>query len=173
MQGETPVEQPLRCICLDDSALFRKVQKRLIKNFLRADMDGSAVLGETAADIDVFVEIALGRVDPVTRAPVTHRPLAHADLVVIDQDLDYDTLSYKGTDIARRLNDEQFRGVCCLLTGANLSGDQGQLDEGKDIGTVRLDKCPGVDIAFEKGSLLKDIAVSLRKFIADNKSSSG
>ena len=79
----------------------------------------------------------------------------------------------KGTDIARRLKDEQFRGVCCLLTGANLSDDHAQLDEGEGIATVRLDECPGIDIAFEKGSLLKDIAVSLKKFIADNKSSSG
>eukprot|EP00967_Tisochrysis_lutea_P125882 scaffold212094_cov40-Tisochrysis_lutea.AAC.2 len=77
--------------------------------------------------------------------------LPPADIVVLDQHLDYDDSTYckKGTQLAQELRFKGFTGVICILTGSSQ----------EDM--VQISLVPSVDFAFGKCMSPQDIASKL------------
>eukprot|EP00965_Chrysotila_dentata_P212175 6186872-Pleurochrysis_carterae.AAC.4 len=134
-QAERP---PLVCIGLDDQAMCRLLHELIFETFLDADPERSGSIGETREEIEAFVEVVMGKLDLSLR----HVPLEQqraADVVIIDQNLVMGSgCSVFGSDIAKRLRREGFRGVIGLLTGS------------ADIEVRRLAALEEVDFAFAK-----------------------
>ena len=54
------------CVGLDDEPMMRKVHRVLFQHFLAADMRRSCSLGATGAELECFLDVALGRCQPLS-----------------------------------------------------------------------------------------------------------
>ena len=121
---------------MDDDALIREMLRETILYKLHAD-SASCVLGETSKDCRAVLELACA-------------PACQADLIILDENLDYPPNTYlKGSCIARQLRQRGFTGVICAFTGGSLE-KQRELAENHSI-----------DRVLNKGQPLQEIVDSL------------
>jgi hypothetical protein len=121
---------------VDDDALIREMLRETILYKLHAD-SASCVLGETSKDCRAVLELACA-------------PACQADLIILDENLDYPPNTYlKGSCIARQLRQRGFTGVICAFTGGSLE-KQRELAENHSI-----------DRVLNKGQPLQEIVDSL------------
>ena len=142
----------LVCLGLDSHWSGRAMQTMFFEQCLGADMSRSLSMGEGARDEDMFMEVALGRLDGDLQ-PVPVGEQHHVDVVVVNQYIctpgpqlegwDHGRL---GSDLAEQLDARAFRGVVCVITALNPEALA-------DVRTV-----PGVDIALPKSTPHADIA---------------
>eukprot|EP00667_Euglena_gracilis_P013886 EG_transcript_14350 len=96
----------LRFLVLDDSSVAR----RLLQFLLTAWCDPSVVhcLGGQEADVEAFLDLAMHG----------------ADVLVVDQHLEYGGRTYLGTDIVQKLRFFGFPGFICIRSSDDSSEDQ-------------------------------------------------
>uniref|UniRef100_A0A7S4BV75 Histidine kinase/HSP90-like ATPase domain-containing protein n=1 Tax=Chrysotila carterae TaxID=13221 RepID=A0A7S4BV75_CHRCT len=130
--------RPLVCIGLDDQAMCRLLHELIFETFLSADPERSGSIGETRQEIESFCDVAMGKLDlSLSRVPLAQQ--READVVIIDQNLVLgSSFSVLGSDIARQLRREGFRGVIGIFTGS------------ADIEVRRLAALEGIDFASAK-----------------------
>ncbi|KOO24980.1 hypothetical protein Ctob_006104 [Chrysochromulina tobinii] len=132
---EMPLKRPL-IYAVDDDALIREMLRETILYKLHAD-SASCVLGETSKDCRAVLELACA-------------PACQADLIILDENLDYPPNTYsKGSCMARQLRQRGFTGVICAFTGGSLE-KQRELAENHSI-----------DRVLNKGQPLQEIVDSL------------
>ena len=147
------VAAPLVCMGIDDESLPRMVLEILIQQCLEADPRSRAV-GETEEEQLGFVDLVLGRLDPSTMTPLPegHSPYPHADVAIVDQNINLDLPEpLTGSAIAQRLVEGGFGGVVCVLTGATPD----------EMAALRAE--PSIDLVFAKGERLPEIAAAIKK----------
>jgi hypothetical protein len=149
---ETVAREPkgLVCVGLDDTAMLRKMHGLLFRSFVGADMRRSGSLGGTREEIELFVDVVMGRRDlhlePADLSPV--------DVAVIDQNLcndDRGEFLVKGEDICGQLRADGFVGVTCVLTGSNRTE------------VNRLSELPQIQLVFAKDTDLRIMAEQILK----------
>jgi len=147
---------PLVCVGIDDCQSLQQVHKCLFEQILKADMGRCVVGGSTAEQQDAFVDVALGRLDSRHQnVPFKHQ--RHADIAVLDQNIRLDDeVRVLGTELATRLKQNNFQGVCAILTGSSVHSEH--------FNSLR--SMPGVDLVLEKGMPLPDVARELRRALA-------
>ena len=92
----------LRIYCIDDSAPMRRWLEHCFSGF-----GAVAVFGEQLADVERFVAAAL----------------ADGDIVVCDQNLEYEGGAVLGTDLVHRLVADGFRGLLCIHSANDAKED--------------------------------------------------
>eukprot|EP00667_Euglena_gracilis_P004700 EG_transcript_4730 len=94
----------LTVLVIDDSAIAR----RLLVHTLKAAIDNVIVLefGQCPSDVKIFLEAALAR----------------ADIVILDQHLDYGNVTVFGTELLKLLHQNGFTGLSCIRS-ANVSAE--------------------------------------------------
>jgi hypothetical protein len=134
----------------DDCQILQQVHKCLFEQILKADMGRCVVGGSTAEQQDAFVDVALGRLDSRHQnVPFKHQ--RHADIAVLDQNIRLDDeVRVLGTELATRLKQNNFQGVCAILTGSSVHSEH--------FNSLR--SMPGVDLVLEKGSKAQFIRFS-------------
>jgi hypothetical protein len=138
---------------VDDSAMMRRMLDTLSTSVLGCRPDRCAMLGATMAEVEVFIDVTMGRAP----ARPDMAPLA-AHLVIVDQHLTFDNgaddeVEMLGTNLVEELHELGFAGVVCVHSGA--------------LDYARLVQLPGVDMVVQKGSLsLADFGEELRAAIA-------
>jgi len=142
----------LACLGLDSHWSGRAMQTMFFEQCLGADMSRSLSMGEGARDEDMFMEVALGRLDGDLQ-PVPMGEQHHVDVVVVNQYIrnpgpqlggwDHGRV---GSDLAEQLDARGFRGVFCVITALNPEA----------LADVRT--LPGVDIALPKSMPHADMA---------------
>lgn len=139
----------LRVVGLDDERIPRMIQSLFAKHHLKADMDASCMLGETKAEIESFIDVALGLLD----AALNPTSAAPADIVMMDENISPpETL---GSQLAIKLRRRGFKGIIAILTGASCTHAE------------QIRKLPAVDFVFDKGfSLSKMAEAILGKIVA-------
>ena len=91
---------------LDDSAVARRV---VTHHLMKHASPGSVqAFGETADDFHNFVQASMA--DPV-------------DVVIIDQNLEYNTGTYLGTDLLEQFVAERFQGLLCMRSANSSEAD--------------------------------------------------
>jgi hypothetical protein len=75
----------LRVVGLDDEHIPRMIQGMFMKHHLKANLDASVVLGKTEEEMDAFVDVALGLLNP-DLSPNTGE-IHQADMVLLDQNI--------------------------------------------------------------------------------------
>ena len=122
----------LRFCCADDSKLAR----RLLDVNLKRHFQGSCVdiFGATKDDLEGFVEAAM----------------ALADVVIVDQNMEYGPTTVYGTDLLKQLTALGFGGLCCIRS-ANTSADDRAL----------YTSC-GAHLTLDKGLSFRDMALRLQ-----------
>ena len=149
----------LVCLGLDSHWSGRAMQTMFFEECLGADMSRSLSMGEGARDEEMFMEVALGRLDGDLQ-PVPVGEQHHVDVVVVNQYIrnpgpqlegwDHGRL---GSDLAEQLDARGFRGVFCLITALNPEALA-------DVHTL-----PGVDIALPKSTPHADMAARVLKAV--------
>ena len=152
--GRLPSKRRLKCVGIDDDALCRAMQSMMFEVFLDADMTASVSLGAGEAEVEHFLDVAMGR-RGIDFLPVEGEAIP-ADVVVIDQNMRFNSdrtgepVDIYGTDLVLKLREGGFRGVACIFSGG-----------GSVAGTI--DDSPGVDLAFEKGAPLKEMSACIQR----------
>jgi len=98
---------PGLCICvLDDSAAALK----LVAHQIKSELPDATVktFGARESDVDLFTAMAV----------------ESADVVIVDQHLDYKEQSYLGTSIVRRLQLYGYKGLTCIRSADDSADDQ-------------------------------------------------
>ena len=128
------------------------MQTMFFEQCLGADMSRSLSMGEGARDEDMFMEVALGRLDGDLQ-PVPVGEQHHVDVVVVNQyirtpgpQLEGWVHGRLGSDLAEQLDARGFRGAFCVITALNPEA----------LAEVRT--LPGVDIALPKSTPHADMA---------------
>ena len=128
---------------MDDDALIREMLRETILHKLHAD-SASCVLGETSKECRTVLELACA-------------PACQADLVILDENLDYPPHTHlKGSSIARQLRQRGFTGVICAFTG-------GSLEKQRDLAENQ-----SIDRVLNKGQPLQEIVDSLAHALSCN-----
>ena len=143
--SETTAPPKLRVVGLDDERIPRMVQTLLIKHHLHADIEASCVLGESEEEMIGFVDVALGHRDKHLHP--NYNELRPADVVLLDENIRLPDIL--GSRLASALRQRSFTGVVVLLTAASASK------------VAELRSIPAVDLVFEKGSSLTQIAAEI------------
>jgi len=101
----------LRFCILDDSAASLK----LVAHQIKSELPDASVktFGARESDVDLFTAMAV----------------ESADVVIIDQHLDYKEQSYLGTSIVRRLQLYGYKGLICIRSANDSPEDQRQYAE--------------------------------------------
>ena len=122
----------LRFCCADDSPLAR----RLLDVNLKRYFQGSCVemFGATKDDLEGFAEAAM----------------ALADVVILDQNMEYGPTTVRGTNLLKQLTALGFGGLCCIRS-ANTSADDRAL----------YTSC-GAHLTLDKGLSFRDMALCLQ-----------
>jgi len=151
---------PLYCLGLDDTAMLNLLHETLFSHFLDADMTLSHSLGRSVEEARAFMDVARGHRDRnLLWLDYPQRP---ADVIIIDNQLVYNEETLAGTSIAQQLVAGGFRGLICMMSG----GNQEEVKQ--------LQELEGVDLAFEKGAALTEIAAAIMvQLRLRKKSSSG
>eukprot|EP00668_Euglena_longa_P025083 GGOE01031312.1.p1 GENE.GGOE01031312.1~~GGOE01031312.1.p1 ORF type:complete len:870 (-),score=251.45 GGOE01031312.1:781-3198(-) len=103
---DTALPAGLHIWALDDSPIARRLmQHSLPKHFPDATV---CVLGETPEQVSVFINGAAGE----------------ADIVILDQHLDYATESFLGTSVLADLLDFQCRAFICIRSASVVHGNE-------------------------------------------------
>ena len=99
------VPSGLTICCIDDSAVAR----RLVSTRCSGHFPDSAVetFGETLEDVRAFVDAALAR----------------ADIVILDQNLEYEAVTVTGTSLVDELLAQNFQGLVCMRSANNTEAD--------------------------------------------------
>jgi len=145
--GEAAAVSPPICVGVDDDGFNAEIMESVIFDKLGADMSRSCYVGQTFEEQECFLDLALGRLDKALQ-PVPKNEQRPADLVLLDQNLRGDVL---GSDLAQQLKERGFRGVTCIVTGSSAA----------HIASLRTR--PGVDLAFEKGGNMVELASVLHR----------
>jgi len=119
----------IRILCLDDSAVARK----LLAHFLATNLPGASVrvFGDTPEEVCYFMTDAVNG----------------ADLVVLDQLLEYGHIKFHGTDLIKSLVQQGFTGCICVRSAnASLSDQTDYLRSGAHC-TIGKDLRPTETIA--------------------------
>jgi hypothetical protein len=143
-EGASPEEAPrtLRVCTLDDESIPRMIQKLFIKHHLHASLAESCTLGANEEEMHAFVDVALGKLNAdLTPNLSTHR---QADIVLLDENIQPPQIM--GSLMSGELRDRGYAGVIAILTGASASG------------TEEIRALPAVDLVFEKGHSLPNMA---------------
>ena len=151
-----PARGTLVCVGVDDDEVCRCMQEALMEHFLFANMQLSKIVGGTLEEQDGFLDLALGRVDQNGEQVPPERQ-RHADVALIDENIENEErgTTLLGSDLARSLHEQGFRGVVCLLTGSS------------DEHIARLAQSEGVDLALSKlGVRLELVAESITRALA-------
>ena len=131
----------LFCAALDDSFMSRHILQTLFSKIMNADPQRSCVQGNSEEEQRLFIDVALGRKN--SRLEEMAPPHAHADIVVLDQNISETLL---GSDIAGQLQAAGYRGLTCVMTGSSVE----KMDA--------ISKQSGVDLVLAKGRSLADVA---------------
>mmetsp|Transcript_16367 Transcript_16367/g.45702 ORF Transcript_16367/g.45702 Transcript_16367/m.45702 type:complete len:822 (-) Transcript_16367:231-2696(-) len=138
---------------VDDSAMMRRMLDTLSRSVLGCSADHCAMLGASMAEVDAFIDVAMGRAP--ARPGMTPRA---AHLIIVDQHLTFDVgaddeIEMLGTNLVQELHELGFGGVVCMHSGA--------------LDYARLVQLPGVDMVVQKGSLsLDEFGQELRNALA-------
>ena len=99
------VPSGLTICCIDDSAVAR----RLVSTRCSSHFPDSAVetFGEAPEDVRAFVDAALAR----------------ADIVILDQHLEYEAVTVTGTSLVDELLSQNFQGLVCMRSANNTEAD--------------------------------------------------
>ena len=122
----------LRFFCAEDSALAQKLLDRNLRRFFQ----GSCVemFGATKDDLEGFPEAAV----------------ALADVVIVDQHMEYGATTVYGTNLLKQLTALSFRGLCCIRS-ANTSAEDRALYTSS-----------GAHLTLDKGLSFRDMALRLQ-----------
>ena len=122
----------LRFFCAEDSALSR----RLLNSNLKRYFEGSCVemFGATKDDLEGFAEAAL----------------ALADVVIVDQNMEYGATTVYGTNLLKQLTALGFRGLCCVRSASTSADD------------AALYTSSGAHLTLDKGLSFRDMALRLQ-----------
>jgi len=129
--------RPPVCVGVDDSHVLQGALSAVFRMMNAASE--SVTMGSTLQELDACVALVLGGAD---RPP--------ADIVVLDQNLDWDGSPYmKGTSIAEQLRQAGFEGLVVIYSGASLS----------EMDLIR--ECVHADDHVEKGTNLLQLSSHL------------
>jgi len=130
-------EQKLKVVCVDDQRLLLHHMRTLCQHVLPVDMASSSWIGGNQAELDAFVDLALGRLDADMNPAAEPR---QADITILDQNLLLDNREYLvGTELVTELRAQGFRGKCLLVTAS--VGSQ----------LVEIRNTAGIDAVMSKG----------------------
>jgi len=106
-----PLPPGLRFYVLDDSTSSLK----LVTHQIESELPGAIVntFGARASDVDLFPATAV----------------ESADVVIVDQHLDYKEQSYLGTSIVRRLRLLGYQGLICIRSADDSTRDQSHYEQ--------------------------------------------
>jgi hypothetical protein len=137
---------------IDDDGFMREIQETLFAHVLGLADDAYRTFGATDDEISSFVDCALGQrhlsdLRPVAATETQAERPHPAESSSLDQNIERDGgASVLGTDLAAELAERSFGGVVAILTASS----KHEMD--------RIATLPGVDLVFEKGERLQDIA---------------
>eukprot|EP00667_Euglena_gracilis_P003694 EG_transcript_3706 len=92
-------QRGLRFACIDDSDVARRLMTHSLQTYAKAE--SVQVFGQRATDVDAFLSFVLS---------------SSADVVLLDQNLEYPQTTFLGTDLVRHLLGAGFPGLVCLRT---------------------------------------------------------
>ena len=114
----------LLCIGVDDCPFMRQVLKEIFLS-MGADADArSHTIDDTPESETQIVDHLLGVRTGFLAAPYVGKP---ADIVVLDENMNFNGLQFQGTSLARTLRERGFRGVICILSGESLVAHNSQV----------------------------------------------